>query len=337
MSKIIAIGPYNISSRRNFTLTFIALKPGLIMAHGRDRAGEIWLDTLDIDCSDPTALEPANPAVSLKPCALLNARQYRYPLYQPHDSHKGMAGDVMLIGGQPGMEGALMLAAVASLHAGAGRVMACWIGSKGPTPHAASHPEIMQLPLEKVDVRFATVVCGCGAGNTLSDVMPNVLNNAPRLVLDADALNALAGQQQIWQTIKTRAKRQQHTILTPHPLEAARLLGCQTIDVQRDRITAATALAEQFDCTVVLKGSGTIIASPSQTPVINFTGNGRLATGGTGDVLAGMMGGRWASSFDNTHALACRVTLEHGLIADQWPVEAPTLTAHALATAIKTG
>jgi hydroxyethylthiazole kinase-like uncharacterized protein yjeF len=247
-----------------------------------------------------------------------------------------MAGDVMVMGGQPGMEGALMLAAVAALHAGAGRVLACWMGSKGPIHYAASHPEIMQLPLEKADFRFATIVCGCGAGKTLHDVMPNVLNNAPRLVLDADALNALAGQQEKWQTIKARATRQQHTILTPHPLEAARLLGCQTIDIQRDRITAAIALAEQFDCTIVLKGSGTIIASPSQTPVINFTGNGRLATGGTGDVLAGMMGGRWASSFDNTHTVACRVTLEHGLIADQWPAEAPTLTAHALATAVKT-
>lgn len=121
----------------------------------------------------------------------------------------------------------------------------------------------------------------------------------------------------------------QATILTPHPLEAARLLQQSTADIQAHRLQAAQTLAERLQCTVVLKGSGSIIASPAQTPHINPTGNARLAIGGTGDVLAGMVAARWQQQ-PSTHLAACEAVWEHGALAENWPSTQP-LTASALA------
>jgi hydroxyethylthiazole kinase-like uncharacterized protein yjeF len=118
------------------------------------------------------------------------------------------------------------------------------------------------------------------------------------------------------------------TVLTPHPLEAARLLDSTATQVQSDRMASAQQLAQRFACTVVLKGSGTIIAAPGQTPVINPTGNARLATAGTGDVLAGMIGAGLASGLPAFRA-ACEAVYRHGLRADHWPDDA-ALTAGAL-------
>ncbi|EER57696.1 protein of unknown function UPF0031, partial [Acidovorax delafieldii 2AN] len=123
------------------------------------------------------------------------------------------------------------------------------------------------------------------------------------------------------------------TVLTPHPLEAARLLCTSAAEVQADRLHAAQQLARQWHCVVVLKGSGTVIAAPGQTPAINPTGNARLATAGTGDVLAGMVGAGLANG-RATGADALRAATEavylHGLAADRWPAGC-TLTAGALA------
>lgn len=120
-------------------------------------------------------------------------------------------------------------------------------------------------------------------------------------------------------------------MLTPHPLEAARLLGITVAQVQQDRLAAAQELASRFACTVVLKGSGTVIAAPGQTPVINPTGNARLATAGTGDVLAGMVGARLAGGLGAFEA-ACQSVYLHGLGADRWPagraLVAGTLARH---------
>ncbi|GAO27349.1 carbohydrate kinase [Alicycliphilus sp. B1] len=136
------------------------------------------------------------------------------------------------------------------------------------------------------------VVCGCGGGAAVAAVLPQVLREARRLVLDADALNAIAADPQLQrQLLRERALRPESaTVLTPHPLEAARLLACDTAAVQADRLAAARALADRFGCTALLKGSGSVVATPGQPPRINPTGNALLATGGTGDVLAGLAG-----------------------------------------------
>jgi hydroxyethylthiazole kinase-like uncharacterized protein yjeF len=129
-----------------------------------------------------------------------------------------------------------------------------------------------------------------------------------------------------------RAARSLPTVLTPHPFEAARLAGMSTAEVQGARLLCASQLAKRFACTVVLKGSGTVIAAPGITPWINPTGNARLATAGTGDVLAGMLGAHLASVGDPVLA-ALRAVYQHGRAADEWQAP-PALTAGGLAAAI---
>jgi hydroxyethylthiazole kinase-like uncharacterized protein yjeF len=163
--------------------------------------------------------------------------------------------------------------------------------------------------------------------------LPRVLAGAARLVLDADALNALAGDTQLQQQLRHRALRGRPTILTPHPLEAARLLATDSRVVQQDRLSAARQLARDYDCTVLLKGSGTVIASPGQLPHLNPTGNARLATAGTGDVLAGALGAALAFGLA-PHAAACEVAWQHGLCADTWPCGSP-LVAGELARCLQ--
>ena len=132
-----------------------------------------------------------------------------------------------------------------------------------------------------------TVVCGCGGGTDVRQALPPLLSHAARLVLDADALNALADDTALQALLRQRGARGLATVLTPHPLEAARLLACSSADVQRDRLAAAKALSDRLGATVLLKGSGTVIAAPTGVPWVNSSGNAALATAGSGDVLAG--------------------------------------------------
>jgi hydroxyethylthiazole kinase-like uncharacterized protein yjeF len=129
-----------------------------------------------------------------------------------------------------------------------------------------------------------------------------------------------------------RSDRRYATVLTPHPLEAARLLGCSTAEVQQDRIHAAQTLAQQLQACIVLKGSGTVVATPDHATAINPTGNGRLATGGTGDVLAGVIGARLAAG-ETAHIAASAAVWLHGHCADEWPANL-ALTAGRLAEQI---
>lgn len=303
------------------TLTLLTLKPGLFTGQGRDAAGEIWLDDLGVSPGE----EP--------PVAWLSGRPTALP--RLHASHKGQHGDVAVIGGEGladrgmGMTGAAVLAATAALHGGAGRVLLCLLGEGGTPSPMPIPPELMLRRLAAMDLRRITVVCGCGGGNAVRSALPAVLSQAPRLVLDADALNAIAADTQLQTQLRQRAARRWATVLTPHPLEAARLLGCRTADAQADRLAAARALAEQTQCIVVLKGSGTVITAPDAVPTINPNGNGRLATAGTGDVLAGLIGARLARGISALEASTTAVWL-HGAAADTWP-EGIALTAGALA------
>jgi hydroxyethylthiazole kinase-like uncharacterized protein yjeF len=167
----------------------------------------------------------------------------------------------------------------------------------------------------------STVVCGCGGGEAVRDVLPRLLTLAQRLVLDADALNAVATDPMLATLLIARAARGLGTVLTPHPLEAARLAGATTAEIEADRLRAAQTLAERFRCVVVLKGSGSIIAAPGRAPRINPTGNAALATGGTGDVLAGWLGGLWAQTGagEALAAVTARAVAEHGAAAEPQP------------------
>ena len=346
------------------TLSLLTLKPGLFTGLGRDGAGDIWWDDLDVQ---PSAAHPPTAWLQMGSARAIAAR------LRPHAHHKGSHGDVLVLGGQglaaqgtqggAAMVGAALLAARGALYAGAGRVLVGLLDG-GALALDPQQPELMFRSVSRwmADPEAAfgapgsAVVCGCGGGTAVESVLPAVLTHSAALVLDADALNAIARQPALQDLLAQRgavepeAHAPRLTVLTPHPLEAARLLGCTTDEVQANRLVAAQQLADRFRTCVVLKGSGSVVAAPGLVPVVNGTGNARLATGGTGDVLAGLLGARLAGlSVSYADRLAAQVepdvawneaafdttadaVAEHGLRADQWP-EGQTLTASALAAA----
>ncbi|MBA3592314.1 MAG: NAD(P)H-hydrate dehydratase [Polaromonas sp.] len=307
-----------------FCLSFLTLKPGLFTASGRDLAGQVWWD--DLGVTVPAENTPDAWLAGQDCCSAGGRAEVR------HSSHKGTFGDVAVIGGESKgsthMAGAALLAGRAALHAGAGRVFVALLGSPSLTLDPRQ-PELMFRNPGALDLAHQTIVCGCGGGNAVAAVLPKILSKAPALVLDADGLNAVAGDTSLQALLRARAARGWRTILSPHPLEAARLLGSCTTDVQSNRPEAAKRLATQFQCVVVLKGSGTVIAAPAAIPVINPTGNARLATAGTGDVLAGMLGAALAAGLPAFEA-ACGAVFQHGQFADNWP-PGQALTASELA------
>jgi hydroxyethylthiazole kinase-like uncharacterized protein yjeF len=221
-----------------------------------------------------------------------------------------------------------LLAGAAALNGGAGRVFVALLDGGGLSVDP-SQPDLMLRPWNSLDLGRMAVACGCGGGVAISAVLARVLSTAQALVLDADALNAIAADTQLQSLLRARSRRDRATVLTPHPLEAARLLGCSAAQVQEDRLRASHALVETFGCVVALKGSGTVIAAPGLPPTINPTGNARLATAGTGDVLAGLIAARLATGVPAFDAAAGAV-YAHGQAADFWPTDSP-LTAAALA------
>jgi hydroxyethylthiazole kinase-like uncharacterized protein yjeF len=309
----------HVAVQADHTLSLIAVQAGLLMGHGRDASGQIWLEDLGYLASQH----------HVPPLAWLNTPRAEAP--KPHASHKGSHGDVAVIGGEGmathgmGMTGAAVLAATSALHAGAGRVILSLLSGQASD---SAPPDVMQREFKRLELEKLHVVCGCGGGTAVQALLPEVLQRSSGLVLDADGLNAVAQEPSLQQALRQRGKAQP-TVITPHPLEAARLLGCNTAQVQNDRLKAAQELAERFQCCVVLKGSGTMIAAPGHTTRINITGNGRLAIGGTGDVLAGLVGARMAQGLSAFDA-ACAAVAQHGQVADDWsPGEA--LTASRLA------
>ncbi len=330
----------DVWEKRLFTLSLLTLKPGLFTASGKDCAGEVWFDDLGI--------QPPHAAAASTPCAWLAGDPLADGRPAPgaprgaralHSSHKGSFGDVAVLGGESTatshMAGAALLAARAALHAGAGRVFVALLDKLDKTCLNVDpqQPELMFRTPEALDFKQQVMVCGCGGGQAVRAVMAQVLSAATRVVLDADALNALATDTQLQTQLQARQHRPGYsTVLTPHPLEAARLLGTCAAQVQADRLAAATQLAERFQCVVVLKGSGTVVAAPGQQTVINSTGNALLATAGTGDVLAGMMGAFLAGGLGGFEA-ACKAVWVHGHLADDWALQNPgqALTASALA------
>ena len=310
-----------------FTLSLLTLKPGLFTAGGRDLAGQVWWDDLGIT---------APPDLTPDAWLLGQDRVMRPGRGQAaHASHKGNFGDVAILGGESGvathMTGAALLAGRAALHAGAGRVFVALLGTAAMTVDP-QQPELMFRSPEALALKTQVLVCGCGGGDSVAGVLPRVLSDAARAVLDADALNAIARDTQLQTQLRARQGRGYRTVLSPHPLEAARLLGGSAASVQANRLKAAEQLAGQFQCVVVLKGSGTVIAAPGQLSVINSSGNARLATAGTGDVLAGMLGAFLANG-SSAFGAACDAVFQHGRLADDWALHRPEqpLTASALA------
>ncbi|MBX3621941.1 MAG: NAD(P)H-hydrate dehydratase [Rhizobacter sp.] len=289
------------------TLSLLTLKPGLFTGAGRDHAGVVWLDTLGVE------LPRQSPAAWLSGVPRLASRRQ-------HAQHKGSFGDVAVVGGATGMAGAALLAARAAHAAGAGRVYV-----EALDGHALAldvlRPELMfrerwSRAASPAALAGATVVAGCGGGEAVKGALPRLLSGAGRLVLDADALNAIAADTTLARLLTARGRGDRETVLTPHPLEAARLLHTSATDIQADRLGAARRLARQYACVVVLKGSGSVVASPDGCTFINSTGNAALATAGTGDVLAGWIGGCWSASAAPALEAARHAVWRHGRAAD---------------------
>ena len=302
-----------LAVRATHTLSLLTLKPGLFTAQGRDACGELWFDDLGVDAGREA------PVARLVPPPPRTLR--------PHASHKGSHGDVAIIGGAPGMTGAALLAARAALHQGAGRV---YVGLLDPDAPGLDplQPDLMLRDPASLDLQEQAVACGCGGGDAARALLPAVLEKARALVLDADALNAIAADADLQELLETRGRDGRPTVLTPHPLEAARLLGTSSAAVQGNRVQAAAQLTARYGAVTVLKGSGTVIATPADL-WINATGNARLAIAGTGDVLAGLIAARLAAGEEAAQA-ACAAVYLHGQAADRWPAGQP-LTAAALA------
>jgi hydroxyethylthiazole kinase-like uncharacterized protein yjeF len=293
------------------TVTFIGDKPGLHTGHGVDAAGHVVIEPIGTDA----------PASSGHLIDIDDFGTVRLP--RRHDTHKGTYGNLVVVGGGRGMVGAALLAGRAALRLGAGRVYVDAIGAPEFRVDPAC-PELMFRPLSELDDLQAIVVgCGLGADGSARAALASVLARRAPLVADADALNLIAADPELQ---RHASGRDAALVLTPHPLEAARLLGCTASSVQADRALAARRLAQHFNCTAVLKGAGTIVARPDGQYAINPTGSPALATAGTGDVLAGMIGALIAQGHEAWSATQAAVWLhgrggegvgDIGLLADE--------------------
>jgi hydroxyethylthiazole kinase-like uncharacterized protein yjeF len=290
--------------RATHTITFIALKPGLLTLDGPDHCGEVSVAGLGLDLHKLARATGWTAAPSLF-ADVLKAR--------PQNFHKGLAGSVAILGGAQGMTGAALLAARAALKLGAGRV---YVGMLEELSLDPLTPELMlRHPDDALGQDLDALVAGPGLGQSerASALVGAVLASDIPCVLDADALNLIAEDTGLRAAC---AKRRADTLLTPHPAEAARLLGAKTAEVQADRLAAARRLSTEFNAHVVLKGNGSVMVARDGHWFINTSGNPGMASAGMGDVLAGILGALLAQKLSGEAALVLGVHL-HGLAADE--------------------
>ncbi|HEY0665836.1 MAG TPA: NAD(P)H-hydrate dehydratase [Gallionella sp.] len=243
---------------------------------------------------------------------------------RPRDSHKGEFGTVAVIGGASGMVGAPLLAARAALKLGAGSVHAGLLAENCPAvdmlqPELMLHPASTTLQLPGVDV--LAVGCGMGRCEAARQLLRLALQSDTALVLDADALNMLAENPGLWETV---SKRGAATLFTPHPGEAARLLDCTVGEVKHDRAAAVRRLGQRFACSVVLKGADSLCLTRTGELFVNPTGNPGMSSPGMGDVLTGMIAAFIAQGMSADESLLAAVYL-HGAAGDELARQGITL------------
>lgn len=308
------------------TVTFMGNKRGLYTADGPDHSGEIQYTALQTPVSVQESIIDSGILIQQNIIGYLLPRRAR-------NSHKGSFGWVLGIGGNSHMSGAVRLCGEAALRSGAGKVTLATIPE-----HAAmvnlSCPELMVRGVKKGrelnnllgQVNACAVGTGLGQTAWSEDLFHTCLKSEAPIVLDADGLNILARHHPAG-AHKSQLRRG-NWILTPHPAEAGRLLGCSTHEIQQDRVAAAQRIAVAYDAVVVLKGCGTVISRPDGFYAVCPLGNPGMASAGTGDVLTGVIAAMWAqglSDWESTmlgvvaHAaagdLAAAEIGERGLIA----------------------
>lgn len=302
--------PQGPSIRASHTITFIAAKPGLLTADGPDHCGEIRVADLGIGetpdlPADGRVISLADFAERLKP--------------RRRNTHKGSFGGVGILGGGKSMVGAALLAGRAALKMGSGRV---YLGLHDPEapPVDLVQPELM---LHRADTllqaELQALACGPGLGRSGEAIrlVEQALKCPLPVVIDADALNILASDGRLEGNLYNRIAP---AILTPHPAEAARLLGSSVREIQADRVGAARELVRRYGCHIALKGCGTVIATVDGRWWINATGNPGMATAGMGDVLSGIIVSLLGQNWPAEQALLAGVHL-HGAAADRLVAE----------------
>ena len=282
-AKIVAVDvPSAMQVRADITVTFAALKPELLLD---DRAGKVVVADIGI------------PADLIQSDLETNEAHDFAPLFRPRkrDAHKGDFGHVLVVGGAPGKMGAAAMAGLAALRAGAGLVTVAGSGS------SRLAPELMSEPLDNFSLERKTVIAvGPGLGMN-RDLVARLMKDANvPMVIDADGLNSIAGTDFRGRGVQT--------VLTPHPGEMARLTGAKVTD----RLAAARGFAQQRNVCLVLKGHRTLIALPDGRMWINLTGTPALATGGTGDILTGLVAGLVAQFQNNIETAVRAAVWLHG-------------------------
>jgi NAD(P)H-hydrate epimerase len=292
--------------RADLTVSFIGLKVGLLTGEGPDRVGELAFDDLQADAAILDLVEPGIERLS----------EANLPVVAPRSptAHKGSFGQVLVIGGDLGTGGAALLSAEASLRCGAGMVTLA-TRPEHVTAALVRRPEIMCSGVEStygltaLAQRADVLVIGPGLGQ--APWGRSLLSLAPQCrvpqVWDADALNLLAAG-----AVALPAD----CLLTPHPGEAARLLGITAAQVQADRPAAIRTLATRYGCTVLLKGAGTLIADPEGRVVLCDRGHPAMASAGLGDVLAGVAGALLAQGREPFEA-ACLAVWLHAMAGER--------------------
>lgn len=289
-----------VAVEADLSIAFIVGKLGQFTGEGRAVSGEILVESLNL----PQSLMES---VSAQASVLVQSELDAALRPRRRSGHKGDYGQVLVIGGDYGMGGAVRLAAEAALRVGAGRVTVA-TRAEHVAPLLAARPELMvrsvQGPGELKPLLQRASVLLAGPGLGLSPWSESLLMTAAEAnlptVLDADALNLLAQE---------ACLLPEFLVLTPHPGEAARLLECGTAEIQADRMAALQRLVLAFQATVVLKGSGTLVGDGRAAPGLCVQGNPGMATAGSGDVLGGIVAGLLAQGLKPLGAARCGVLL----------------------------
>ena len=292
--------PLGNSIVADLTVSFIGLKRGLLTGQGRHYCGDLRFDDLSV----PEEVYSRVPYS----CLRLNRKTLKgYLRPRSKTSHKGESGHVLLLGGNYGMPGAIIMAAEAAIHCGAGRVTVATREEHLPAL-AIRRPEVMARAVESKEAMQAmlqgknVVVAGPGLGQDdwAYTLLREVMASESSVVLDADALNLLSQHPQL------RRRRKSPIILTPHPGEASRLLQTHSNKIEQDRFSAVAECVEQFGAITLLKGAGTLISDGTDNYLCS-AGNPGMAVAGMGDVLSGVLGALLAQGLDPLKAtqLAC--------------------------------
>lgn len=292
--------------RATHTITFIARKPGLLTLDGPDHCGALTVDELGLA---PRELAPPRGRVA-------GAEVFRDALVpRPRNFHKGQAGSVAVLGGDSGMCGAALLAGRAALVLGAGRVYVGMLDAQAPRFDPCALELMLRRPEDVLALALDALVVGPGLGQSdrAATLLRAALASELPCVLDADALNLIARDPDLRRAC---ARRAPHTLVTPHPAEAARLLGATVDAVQRHRLAAAQRLVAGLGAHAVLKGNGSVLVARNGDWFINTSGNPGMASAGMGDVLAGILGALLGQGLDGEAALVLGVHL-HGCAADE--------------------